>query len=242
MVNYSGGIMNKTTWIVIVAIVVLGLGGLIAFTRQGTANVDNLDPTAIISSENGSIGDQVYGKVDSKVIVFEYADFQCPGCGAAYATTHAIQNLYKDKVAFVFRNFPLTSIHPNALAASSVAEAAGLQGKFWEMHDLLFSQRDGWVNLSVSQRGETFLNYAKQLNLDIDKFTSDQASKAVSEKISRDRSLGGKVGVNSTPSFFIGSEQMDTDTVDDVINGNGDKFMDKIDAALEAVNETPPAR
>lgn len=234
--------MNRTTWIVIIAIVVLGLGGLIAFTKQGSVNVDNLDPTAIIQSENGSMGDHVYGKTDSKVIVFEYADYQCPGCGAAYPATHTIQNLYKDKVAFVFRNFPLTTIHPNALAAASVAEAAGLQGKFWEMHDLLFTQRDNWVNLSVSDRGNTFLSYAKQLGLDTDKFTSDQAGKVVSEKISRDRSLGGKVGVDSTPSFFVGSDKMDSDTVDDVINGKGEKLMDKIDAALKAVNETPPTR
>lgn len=234
--------MNRTTWIVIIAIVILGLGGLIAFAKQGTTNVDNLDPTQIIQSEDGTIGDHTYGKSDSKVVVFEYADYQCPGCGAAYPATHAIQELYKDQVTFVFRNFPLTTIHPNALAASAVAEAAGLQGKFWEMHDLLFTQRDGWVNLTVTQRGDTFLSYAKQLNLDIDQFTSDQASQEVSDKISRDRSLGGKVGVDSTPSFFIGSEQMDSDTVDDVINGNGDKLMDKLDAALKAAGETPPTR
>lgn len=234
--------MNKTTWIVIIAIVVLGLGALIAFTKRDSTNVDNLDPTQIIQSEDGSIGDQVYGKTDSNVILFEYADYQCPGCGAAYPTMHEIQNLYKDKVTFVFRNFPLTTIHPNALAASAVAEAAGLQGKFWEMHDLLFTQRDGWVNLTVTQRGDTFLGYAKQLGLDIDKFTSDQASKEVSDKISRDRSLGGKVGVEATPSFFIGSEQVDSDTVDSILNGNGDKLMDKLDAALKAAGETPPAR
>lgn len=234
--------MNRTTWIVIIIIVALGLGGLIAFSKQGATNVDNLDPTSIIQSNNGSIGDHVFGKTDSKVILFEYADYQCPGCGAAYPATHSIQNLYKDKVAFVFRNFPLTTIHPNALAAASVAEAAGLQGKFWEMHDLLFTQRDGWVNLTVSQRGDTFLSYARQLNLDIDKFTADQASKEVSEKINRDRSLGGKVGVDATPSFFVGSEKMDSDTVDDVINGKGEKLMNKIDAALKAVGETPPSR
>lgn len=232
--------MNRTTWIVIAVIVVLGLGGLIMFTKKDSVSVDNIDPSKIIQSENGSIGDHIYGKTDAKIVVFEYADYQCPGCAAAYTTVSSIQALYKDKVAFVFRNFPLTTIHPNALAAASVAEAAGQQGKFWEMHDLLFSQRDSWVNLSTSQRGDVFLGYAKQLGLDTDKFTTDQSSKAVSEKISRDRALGGKVGVDSTPSFFIGSEQVDSTTVSSVINGDGNSFMDKIDAALKTAGETPP--
>lgn len=234
--------MNRTTWIVIAVIVILGLGGLIAFTKKDSVNVDTLDPTKIIQNENGLIGDRVYGKTDAKVVVFEYADFQCTGCEAAFNTMNTVQKLYKDKVAFVFRNFPLTSIHPNALAAATVAEAAGQQGKFWEMHDLLFTNQSAWSSLSTDQRGETFLGYAKQLGLDTDKFTQDQASKAVSEKISRDRSLGGKVGVSSTPTLFIGDEKLDSNTVNDVMNGSGDSFKNKIDEALKAAGETPPAR
>lgn len=234
--------MNRITWIVIGAICLIGLGGLIAFTKQGEPNVDNIDPNTIVQSENGSIGDRTTGKAGAKVIVFEYADYQCPGCGAAFSTIKSIQETYKDKVTFVFRNFPLTSIHPNALAASSVAEAAGQQGKFWEMHDLLFSQRDAWVNLTGDQRGSVFVGYAKQLDLDVDKFTADQGGKIVSEKISRDRALGGKVGVDSTPSLFIGSTKVDATTVDEVINGKGDSFMNKLDDALRAAGETPPTR
>lgn len=234
--------MNRTTWIVIAAIVVLGLGGLIAFTKKDSVDVSSLDPTKIIQSENSTIGDRVYGKTDAKVIVFEYADFQCPGCASAYTTLNSVKELYKDKIAFVFRNFPLTSIHPNALAASAVAEAAGQQGKFWEMYTLLFSQRDAWVNLSTSQRSDVFLGYAKQLGLNTDTFTTDQASEAVSEKISRDRALGGKVGVDSTPSILIGSTKLDSAIVNDIINGKGDGFMGKLDEALKAAGETPPAR
>lgn len=234
--------MNRTTWIIIAVIVVLGLGGLIAFTKKDSVNVDTLSPAKIIHGDSGSIGDRVTGKTDAKVVVFEYADYQCPGCGAAFTTTQSVQALYKDRVAFVFRNFPLTSIHPNALAAAAVAEAAGQQGKFWEMHDLLFSQRDAWVNLSSSQRSDVFLGYAKQLGLNTDTFTADQSSTLVSEKISRDRGLGTKVGVDSTPSFFIGSDQVDSTTVNSVINGDGTAFMDKIDTALKAAGETPPAR
>lgn len=233
--------MNRTTWIVIAIIVILGLGGLIAFTKKDSTNVDSVDPTKIIQSENGSIGDRVYGKTDAKVIVFEYADYQCPGCAAAYATMSSVQALYKDKVAFVFRNFPLTTIHPNALAAATVAEVAGQQGKFWEMHDLLFTQRDTWVNLSTDKRGEMFLSFAKQLGLNTDTFTTDQSSTAVSDKISRDRGIGSKIGVEATPSLFIGNTKVDTSVVDNVINGKGDSFMSKIDEALKAAGETPPS-
>jgi protein-disulfide isomerase len=234
--------MNRTIWIVIGVVCLLGLGGLVAFTKQGETNVDNVDAATIIQSSNGSIGDRTTGKSDAKVIVFEYADYQCPGCGAAFSTTKTIQDTYKDKVAFVFRNFPLTSIHPNALAAASVAEAAGQQGKFWEMHDLLFTQRSAWVNLSADQRGSVFVGYAQQLGLDTAKFTSDQSSKLVSEKINFDRALGSKVGVNSTPSFFIGSTKIDATTTDEVINGKADSFMSKLDDALRAAGETPPVR
>lgn len=232
--------MNRVTWIVIGVIVVLGLGGLIVFTKQDKANVDTIDPATIIQSENESIGDRVYGKADAKVKVFEYADYQCPGCGAAYPTMKTIQETYKNQVAFVFRNFPLTSIHPNALAAASAAEAAGQQEKFWEMHDLLFSQRDSWVNLSSDKRGDVFLGFAQQLGLNTDQFTTDQSSKVVAAKISRDRALGAKLGVDSTPSLFIGSTKVDSTTTDDVINGKSDGFMAQIDAALKAAGETPP--
>jgi len=233
--------MNRTTWIVIAVICVLGLGGLVAFTKKDSINVDNLDPTKIIQSENGSIGDRVEGKADAKVILFEYSDFQCPGCGAAFSALNNIQALYHDKIAFVYRNFPLTTIHPNALAAATVAESAGQQDKFWEMHDLLFTQRDAWINLTADQRGGMFLSFAKQLGLNTDKFTADQSSKVVSDKISRDRAIAGKLGVDSTPTLYLGSTKIDSTTVDDVINGKGDSLMSKIDETLKAVGETPPA-
>ena len=234
--------MNRTAWIIIAAACVLGLGALVVSSKKDDVNIDALNPSSIILSENGSIGDRVFGNANAKVIVFEYADFQCPGCAGAFTNTSAIQKLYKDQVAFVFRHFPLTTIHPNALASATVAEAAGQQGKFWEMHDLLFEQREGWVNLTADQRGAVFLGYVTQLGLDVEKFKTDQASKIVSEKISRDQALGGKLNVNSTPSFFVGTAKADEKTVEDMIQSKGEKFMDMIDAALKAAGETPPIR
>lgn len=239
--------MNRTAWIVIVAACVLGLGTLIFFTKKDAVNVDDIDPTSIVSETEAAIGDRVFGKTDSKVIVFEYADYQCPGCASAFSTMSTVQEVYKDKVAFVFRNFPLTTIHPNALAAATVAEAAGQQGKFWDMHDLLFANRNDWVNLSTDQRGSVFEGYAQRLNLDMDKFKTDQAGSLVAQKIDRDRALGGKVNVSATPTIFIGSERVSDEILSggegtSIINGNGNAFMDKLDEALKAVGETPPSR
>ncbi len=223
-------------------VVVLGLGGLIAFTKKDSINVDDIDPSKVILSEGDSIGDRVYGKPDAKIVVFEYGDFQCPGCSYAHNATVNIRSLYKDHIAFVFRNLPLTTLHPNALAAASVAEAAGEQGKFWEMHDLLYEQRASWVDLSSSERGGQFRGFAEQLGLDLTQFDSDQKSTAVADKISRDRGIASKLGIAETPSFYVGSTKVDSETANDIINGKGDKLMDIIDKALKEAGETPPTR
>ena len=234
--------MNKTTWIIISALCVIGLGALIFLTKKDDVNVDGLDPNAIVLSSDGVIGDEVFGKANSKVILYEYADFQCPGCAGAHPTTKNIQQLYQNQVAFVYRHFPLTTAHPNALAAASAAEAAGRQGKFWEMSDLLFNNQSQWSSASLDDRGKIFESYASRLELNIDTWKNDQTSKTVQDKISRDRALGGKKAVDSTPSFFVNSSKMDAEVVNNVIQNDGSLLMDKIDEALKAVGETPPQR
>lgn len=234
--------MNRTAWIVIGLLCILGIGGLVYMTKKDSVNVDTINPATIIEASETSIGDRVYGKKDAKVIVFEYADFQCPGCLGAHGNTPRIQELYKDKIAFVYRNFPLTSSHPNAMAAASVAEAAGLQNKYWEMNNLLFDRRSEWAELSSDTRGDKFLEFAGQLKLNIDQFKTDLAGSLVQKKIQTDRALGGKVNVSATPTFFIGDKQVDEATTANVISSDGSKLMDLIDEALKAAGETPPTR
>ncbi len=92
------------------------------------------------TNDNGNIADHEFGGADAKVTIIEYGDYQCPACGTAAPVMREVSHQYKDKgVSMIFRNFPLTTIHPNALAAASAAEAAGLQNKFWEMHDKLYA-------------------------------------------------------------------------------------------------------
>ena len=230
--------MTPTRWIIFALVAVVALVGLVTFAKKDAIDVSNVDAYSVISNEN--FKDHVLGKKDSKVVLVEYADFQCPGCGGAHPQLKLVVEQYKDKVAFVYRAFPLTSIHPNALAAAAVAEAADKQGKFWEMHDLLFESQSSWENLKPEERGAVFSGYARQLGLNVDTFNRDVASKEVSDRIAYARAIGGKINVNSTPTIYVGKELISDDVRNDLIQQKGDKLKAKLDAALKAVGETPP--
>lgn len=187
------------------AVCVLILGGLIWYSQGAQINVDNVDVHKILpaNKDSGNIADHVYGNPKAKVVMIEYGDFQCPGCDAAAPILKAVSAKYKDDLAFIFRDFPLSSIHPNARAAAAAAEAAGLQGKFWEMHDELYDNQSSWENLSGAQRTDAFAGYATSLGLNKDKFLKDIDSTAVAAKIDYDVALGQKAGVSGTPSIYV---------------------------------------
>jgi len=160
--------------------------------------------------------DHIQGNDNAVIELVEYGDYQCPYCGAAYPMVKRIQEKLSDKLKFVFRNFPLRNIHPHAMAAAIAAEAAALQGKFWQMHDIVFENQ---TKLGQS----SLLKYAKQIEIDIDKFTIDIARPELSEKIEVDFESGIRSGVNGTPTFFINGEKY---------NGSfeGDDMLDFITA------------
>jgi protein-disulfide isomerase len=228
--------MTRTRWIVFVAICALVLGGLVFMSKKDSVDVGNTDATKVVEQTETAIGDHVYGKKDAKVMLVEYGDFQCPACGGAYPQLKSIKEKYKGDIAFVFRNFPLTGIHPNALAAAAVAEAAGLQGKFWEMHDKLYDTQDSWSNVAADQRDSIFESYASELGLDMDKFRADRTSKKVNEKISRDQALGRKMKVDATPGIFIGDKRVGEDTVNNLVQSDGSKLSSELDAAIKDAN------
>tara|TARA_B100001105_G_C22374224_1_gene436470 strand:- start:417 stop:1112 length:696 start_codon:yes stop_codon:yes gene_type:complete len=229
--------MDKFRWIIFAAIIVLVLGGLIVYSRMNSTSVDvsNVDATAIIgpSEQNGNIGDHVYNDTESSVILVEYGDFQCPGCGSAHPYVKTLLEEYGDRISFVFRNFPLTSIHPNARAAAAAAEAAGLQGKYWEMHDVIFENQSEWQNANTSDRLTTFISYAEDLDLDVAQFENDFASSAVSQKISFDQALGSKEGVDSTPSFFLNGERLPDEASAGILQGDLTAIEALLDEKLE---------
>lgn len=200
--------MSKTAWIIFAAACVLLFGSLIFFSNQQKLNVDNINTQSVLaaSEESGNIADWTKGNTESKVIMVEYADFQCPGCQSASSTLAQLAEKYEEQMGFVFRHFPLTSIHPNALIAAAAAEAAGKQGKFWEMHDVLFANQNNWGSLSVDDRTDTLVEYAGNLGLNTDEFRADLSDEAISKKISFDQALGKKDGVTGTPGILVNGE------------------------------------
>ena len=142
--------MNKFT-VGAIAVILLAFGGLVVWSSLNSdnkLNYDNYDTKSIIIGDdnNGNIGDHVRGKEDSKVVVVEYADLQCPGCATMMPKISKLHEQYGDRVAFVFRNFPIDG-HQNARAASAAVESAGLQGYYWPMLETMYDNRNDWINV-----------------------------------------------------------------------------------------------
>ena len=148
------------------------------------------------------IADQKEGNEQAAIKIVEYGDYQCPHCGRAYPIIKEIQSTFGDQILFVFRNFPLQESHRYATIAAQAAEAAGKQGKFWEMHDAIFENQQ--------QLSEEYLDsLAEKLGLDMDQFEQDLNSEEISDKVEDDFESGVRSGVNGTPSFFVNGEKFD---------------------------------
>ena len=140
--------------------------------------------------------DHVIGPATAPVMLVEYGDYECPYCGAAHGSVKHILGVLGDGVRFAFRNFPLSQIHPHAFQAANAAEAAGAQGEFWGMHDLLFeNQRD----LDT----QSLLAYARELGLDLQRFGAELTQQTYAPRIREDFLSGVRSGVNGTPTFFV---------------------------------------
>ena len=154
--------------------------------------------------------DPVKGNPDAEVIVVEFSDFQCPFCSRFYdQTLPLIQENYIDtgKIKFVYRDFPLDQLHPNARPAHVAAECADDQGKFWEYHDILFERVGEWQSLPRSSLGDKFVAFADELELDQSSFVTCLESIEVAQEVQSDYLDGGRYGVSGTPAFFVGTEK-----------------------------------
>jgi len=140
--------------------------------------------------------DHVTGSEDASVTLVEYGDFECPYCGMAYPVVKSAQRELGKQLRFVFRNFPLAEAHPHARLAAQAAEAAAAQGKFWEMHDVLYEHQD-------ALEAEDISGYAKSLGLDMAQFASDLQNPTYAKRVRDDFRSGVRSGVNGTPTFFI---------------------------------------
>jgi len=146
--------------------------------------------------------DHIRGPVDAPVTLLEYGDFECPLCGEAHAVIRAIQQRLGDQLCFAYRHFPLTNVHPHAEHAAEAAEAAGVRGRFWQMHDLLYENQDALDD-------EYLAHYAKLLGLDPRRVLAEVLEGAYIARVREDFRCGVRGGVNGTPTLFINGERYD---------------------------------
>lgn len=160
-----------------------------------------IDTTALIKPDSH----QTLPNSSPPVTIIEFGDFQCPSCAVAHATVKELLKAYEGKINFVFKHFPLPS-HNNSQISAQAAEAAGEQGKFWEVYDKLYENQDTWSNLSSPL--DAFVQYAKELGLDADKFKKAVEDKKFQNIINADLADGNLSRVTATPTFFVNGERI----------------------------------
>lgn len=192
--------MKTIIWIIGIFVIAVGL--LFALSRGGGGGL-----VPVMESAKVHPLDYVKGNASSTVVIMEYSDFQCPACRAYLPLTRQVTQEYGDKIAFVYRSFPLTSIHFNSELAARAAEAARKQGKFWEMHDILFEKQLEWEKESDVMK--YFESYATLIGISVDRFRIDFNSDEVKNFVRAEMAFGRKIGINGTPTFYINGKKID---------------------------------
>jgi protein-disulfide isomerase len=157
---------------------------------------------AVLTTPVSEDRDHIQGSADAEVTLVQYGDYECPYCGAAYPIIKDVQARMGEKLRFVFRNFPITTAHPHAEQAAEAAEAAAVQGMFWQMHDLLYENQK-------RLRDRDLRGYAEMLGLDLELFDKELAEHVHAERVHEDFMSGVKSGVNGTPTFYINGARYD---------------------------------
>ena len=187
--------MKRTIfWTVFLVILALIVWGLATAMNKTPKTSEHANPAAVTSS------DHILGTTTAPVTLIEYGDFQCPACKTYFPYVERLMNESSTTLRLVFRHFPLAQ-HANAVPAALASEAAGLQGKFWEMYRLLYENQAEWSE--VSDSASIFEKYALQIGLDVAKFKVDLKNSLLVDHVNSDRDEGAKIGINATPSFFI---------------------------------------
>jgi protein-disulfide isomerase len=192
-------------------------GGLVLFVGVKTWSWVST-PTPEVAGDNVEVTetDWVKGDREAQTVLIEYGDFQCPACANYYPMIKRLHEEIPTGFKTVYRHIPLTSIHRNALISSYAAEAAGNQGKFWEMHDMLYEKQTEWseeTNASVQ-----FIEYAKNIGLDEERFKSDIESDQVKQKVEANMTNANSLGINSTPTFYLNGQRIQPRSYDEFKN------------------------
>jgi formate-nitrite transporter family protein len=212
--------------VVVVALATIGSGAMLYRAKR---------PQVLSISENKMLGKSdaesahIRGNPDAPVTLEEYGDFQCPPCGMFAAFLGQLEKEYDSRLRVVFRNFPL-SVHEHAREAALAAEAAGLQGRFWEMHDVLYREQEAWSKAPNVR--ELFESYAGTIGLDLDRFRKDMDGEKAKARVDADRQRGESLGIQITPTLFINNQPLDPK------DKNPEGIRAEINAALEKKSQT----
>lgn len=203
----------------------LVLGAVFFLSQSSTSS--NSKTSSVPKSDLIKINqtDWVTGKKDSQIVLIEYLDFQCPACRVYDPVVKQLEEDYKGRVAFVYRHFPL-NIHQNSRISAKAVEAAGKQGQFFKMKDIIYENQEQWSASSNPQ--DFFVKYAADLGLNVEQFKLDLESKALEEKINADTAAGLSLGVNATPTFFLNGQKIQP--------GSLPEFKNLLDEALASID------
>ena len=216
MSSNPGGAKSYAPFVIIGVVLAAVVLGVVLISRSNNGNTSAQPPPQNGLPANsgvpprtpqpGAPNPHARGGERAAVTLEEFSDFQCPACGGLDPGLRSISRDYGERVRWVFRNFPLTTIHKYAFIAARAAEAAGAQGKFWEMHDILYDNQKEWVD-SPEPR-DLFDTYASRLGLDVQKFKADLDRQDLADRIKADYDRGNSLNVKGTPTIFINGREL----------------------------------
>jgi len=191
--------MNKQNriWFWSISIIVITVLSIIIINAANP----NTNGSTVVTDQEWSKGNP-----DALVTLIEYSDFQCPACASYYPMINKLADEMGDDVLVIYRNYPLSSIHPQAELAARAAEAAGQQNAFWAMHDKLFANQKAWSGQDNAK--DLFISYANELGLDVEKFKSDIDNKAIKDAVKEDQRSGNQALVEGTPTLFLNGQKI----------------------------------
>jgi protein-disulfide isomerase len=211
--------------VVVVALVTLTSGTILY--RAKRPSVLTIPKSALAPGSGPAESMHIRGPASAPVTLEEFGDFQCPPCGKLSDPINQLEREYRPRLRVIFRHFPLP-IHAHAREAALASEAAGLQGRFWEMHDLLYREQSVWSE--AGDVGPLFNSYAGMLRLNVDRFKKDMESEQVEEHVASDQKRGAALGVGTTPTVFLNDRALAPTN----LNPTG------LRAAIDAAMKTPP--
>lgn len=199
--NKSKRTRSAAIWTAVILGLIVVVWGMLEITRRP-------EPESTQLADQNFADNWVKGDPSAKITLVEYSDFQCTACARYYLITKRLADELGSDVQMIFRHFPIITKHANSVLAAKSAEAAGLQGKFWEMHDLLFEKQKAWSEMKKEDARTVFVRYAISLNLDVQKFKNDLDAKEVADKVYEDARTGRSAGVKNTPTFFLNGKKI----------------------------------